>query len=367
MHQIVQKYINGELPKPMAATLVGGDLPLPTIDLLYALSSAVFRESPLKDAAIETLGGLPASILKGALDETVESPEPLGLILIHRSELDVLEAALLNKGLNAEWMERAIPSLPESCLDIALNNQVMWVQRPTILDALESHPGGSTNLKRRITEFRRDVLNQLDSAGANERMEIIDEVESGALDKAWAELPLPAESAAQKSQEPPAPLEDSRRETEALPGPPTPSADLTKEGSVAKRIMRLATNQKVILALKGGKEERSILMRDPNRLIQVNVIQNSRITEGEVAYIAQMRTVHEDVIRIIANNREWARKYQVAKNLASNPRTPLPIALGMLKRINELDLKLMAKDHNVAEPLRREAKRMVDNKMAGKG
>ena len=347
MHQIVQKFINGELAEPMAATLVGGGIPLPTLDLLHALAHAVFGETPLKDTALETLAGLPASILKGAIGGPVESPGPLGLVLIHRSEPDILEAALLNKCLSAEWMERVIPSLHGLFLEMALNNQALWMLRPTILDALESHPEGSTNLKRRITEFRRDVLKQLDSAGAVERMEIIDEVEAGALDAAWTTLPLAAEHTPPKRREPPV------KEKGAA--------------TVAQRIARLAVNQKVILAMRGGKEERAILMRDPNRLIQVNVIHNPRITEGEVAQMAQMRTADEEVIRIIASNREWTRHYPIVKGLAHNPRTPLTIAMGLVKRLNELDLKLMAIDHNIAEPLRREAKKLVDNKMAGRG
>jgi len=351
MHQIVQRFIRNELPGPMAAALVGGGLPLPTIDLLHALSHAVFSGSPAKGAALETLGGLPASILMGAVGGPVESAEPLGLVLVHRSEPALLEAALLNKGLTAEWMERVVPSLPERCLEMVLNNQALWVRRPAILDALESHPEGSTSLKRRITEFRKDVLGQLDSEGAGWRIEIIDEVESGALDRAWAELPLPAGGAGTAAGAA-APAEAP------APGP---------RATVAQRIMRLAANQKAILALKGGKEERAVLMRESNRLIQANVVRNARITEGEVAHMAQMRTVHEEVIRTIANNREWTRKHPIAKSLASNPRTPLPIALGLLKRINESDLKLMAKDRSIAEPLRREAKRLVDGRRAGDG
>jgi hypothetical protein len=296
----------------------------------------------------------------GAISGTVDSSDTLGLILRHRHGPELLEAALLNKSLSAEWMERAIPALPEKCLEIALNNQVLWIQRPTILDALESHPGGTTNLKRRITEFRKDILGQLDSELAQERIEILEDVDSGALDRAWAELPLPKQDrAADEALGGQGPIDQ--------PEAPKAAPEAEQPRSVAKRIMKLATNQKIVLALKGGKEERTILMREANRLIQVNVVMNGRITEGEIAYIAQMRTVHEEVIRIISNNREWMRKYQIMKSLVSNPRTPLPIAMNLLKRINEFDLKLMSKDRNIAETLRREAKRIVDNKAAGRG
>ena len=122
-----------------------------------------------------------------------------------------------------------------------------------------------------------------------------------------------------------------------------------------------------MLALRGGKEERVLLIREPNRLIQVSVIRNGRITEGEVASIAQMRTVNEEVLRIIAQSREWMKKYPVTKALVLNPRTPLPVAMTHFKRLLESDLKLLMKDRNVAELLRREARRLVEMKALGRG
>ena len=35
-----------------------------------------------------------------------------------------------------------------------------------------------------------------------------------------------------------------------------------------------------------------------------------------------MRTVNEEVIRIIAANREWMKKYPIVKALVANPKTP---------------------------------------------
>jgi hypothetical protein len=86
-----------------------------------------------------------------------------------------------------------------------------------------------------------------------------------------------------------------------------------------------------------------------------------------VAYIAQMRTVNEEVLRIISNSREWMKKYPITKALVMNPRTPLPVAMTHFKRLYESDMKLIVKDRNVAELLRREAKRMVEMKASGKG
>lgn len=355
MHPLVEKYIQGQLPEPMANALIGGSLPVPPLELLQALSHAVFHPTPQAERAQDTLLGLPESLLSSAIIGPVDPPAPLGLICSYRKEAALLELALLHESLTAEWMERVVPNLPGAVLEIPLNNQVFWMERPLILDLIEAHPEGDYNLKRRIEEFRRDVLRQLSQEEAQERLEIIDEVEAGKLDQAWAQLP------------PPKPGEVEEEEDPAVARERLTKAVVDDEGNevplrLTQRIMKLKTSQKILLATKGGKEERTLLIREANRLIQVAVINNGRITEGEIAYISQMRTVHEEVLRMISNNREWVRKYPIVKSLVLNPRTPLPIAMNHLKRLNEFDMKLLMKDKNVQEQLRREAKRSIEQK-----
>ena len=367
MHPIVDRLIQGQLPEPMAQALVGGSLPVPAPDLLIALTYAVLKETPYAPRALETLGALPESLLGGLLLSPVEPASGLQLILCYRKEPALLEAALLNPALTAEIVEASVPSMPGSVLEIVLNNQVLWMQRPHILDLLEEHPEGEYVIKRRVNEYRFEVLRLVPEEVKQERLEIIDEVEAGRLDRAWSELPLPKEKS-HEEEEAESESEELAAERRLLAQKPL----VDEEGNeinltITQRIARLRTNQKIMLAIKGGKEERAILIREANRLIQVNVIRNGRITEGEVAYIAQMRTVNEEVLRIISNTREWMKKYTITKNLVMNPRTPLPIAMTHFKRLLESDMKLLMKDRNVAELLRREAKRLIEAKARGKG
>ncbi|MFH4090520.1 hypothetical protein WAJ00_21625, partial [Acinetobacter baumannii] len=78
---------------------------------------------------------------------------------------------------------------------------------------------------------------------------------------------------------------------------------------------------RVKLALKGDREVRNILIRDANKIVATAVIKNPRLTDQEVETIAAMRTVPEEVLRLIALNRAWARSYPIIHNLARNPRT----------------------------------------------
>ena len=365
MHPLVERYIAKQLPEPMVMALLGGSLPVPPQDLLHALSSAIFSESQFALRALETLMGMPESLLSMAISGEVEAPDILGVILVHRKEPALLEKALLHEALTAEWMEKVVPHLPGSVLEIPLNNQVMWLKRPRILDLIEEHPEGDYNIKRRVNENRFHVLGTASKEVFEERIEILEDVIAGKLDKAWAELPMPAESLTEDEEAEPAGEEADEAIRERLLKPIVDLDGNEIPLSLTQRVMRLKTNQKIMLAIKGGKEERTLLIRESNRLVQVNVIRNPRIGEGEVAYISQMRTVKEEVLRIISMNREWMKKYGIMKNIAFNPRTPLPIALNQMKRINEFDLKLMQRDRNIPELLRREAKRLVDTK--GKG
>jgi len=353
VHPIVQKFIQGQLPEALAHSLVAGQLPVPPPDLLQALAHAIFQETAFAVPAQETLMGLPESFLVNAIAGPVAPADPLGLILLHRKEPALLESALLHENITAEWVERAVPCLPGAVLEIPLNNQVLWLERPAILDLLEVHPQAEYQIKRRVNEFRRDVLRLIPSEVAQDRLEIIDEVEAGRLDSAWSELPLPAEPS---QDEPAAPAAESLRKAVAMETGEEIPLRLTQ------RIMQLRTNQKIILAVKGGKDERTLLIRESNRLIQVNVVRNGRITEGEIAFIAQMRSISAEVIRIITSNRDWMKKYTIVKNIVWNPKTPLAISLNFCRRLIDLDLKLLAQDRNVAEILRREAKRYLLNK-----
>ena len=88
------------------------------------------------------------------------------------------------------------------------------------------------------------------------------------------------------------------------------------------------------------------------------MINNPRITEHEVENIAAMRTVADDVLRLIALNRAWARQYPIIHNLARNPRTPIPTAMNILPRIRTKDLQALSQNRNVSEAVRRQAYRI---------
>jgi hypothetical protein len=142
-----------------------------------------------------------------------------------------------------------------------------------------------------------------------------------------------------------APLIDT---SEAVPDAPTAEGD---EAS-ATTLAGLGVLEKMKLATKGTREQRALLVRDPNRLVAAAVLSSPKLTESEVEQFAKMANVAEDVLRVIGTNRAWTKNYGVVAGLVRNPKTPLAISMTLLQRINDRDVKMLAIDRNIPDPLR---------------
>jgi hypothetical protein len=142
--------------------------------------------------------------------------------------------------------------------------------------------------------------------------------------------------------------------------PPAETTDGAEdEGSALKRIAGMNVAQRLTLATKGSREERSILIRDPNKIVAAAVLSSPKLTEMEVESIARMANVSEDVLRIISTSRAWMKNYQVALSLAKNPKTPVAVSMNLLARLNERDLKMISTDRNVPDVLRMTARKKL--------
>jgi hypothetical protein len=135
--------------------------------------------------------------------------------------------------------------------------------------------------------------------------------------------------------------------------------DEDDEKSAMQRLQEMSVPQKMSRATKGTREERAILIRDPNKLISVAVLSSPKLTDSEVEAIAKMSSVSDEILRIISNNRNWMKNYVVVSALARNPKTPLPISMNLLNRLNEKDLKVLSTNRNVPEVLRTTARKKV--------
>ena len=129
--------------------------------------------------------------------------------------------------------------------------------------------------------------------------------------------------------------------------------------TILQRIQKLSVSEKILLALRGGKEVRSILVRDPNKEVSLTVLQNPKITEAEIELIAKSRSITDEALRKITKKREWMKNYNIVLALVTNPKTPAGIALPLVSELKTRDLSLLEKNKNVTEGIRATAKKLL--------
>jgi hypothetical protein len=137
-----------------------------------------------------------------------------------------------------------------------------------------------------------------------------------------------------------------------------------ERGNTLQKIAKLDVKGRIQLAMKGSKEERSILVRDGTKIVALAVLDSPKITDGEVEKFATQKNVLEAVLRTIPMKRRFAKNYVVVRNLVFNPRTPLDVSLGLMKNLLGSDLRHLSSNKEVSETIRKMALRMFKQKGA---
>ena len=140
-----------------------------------------------------------------------------------------------------------------------------------------------------------------------------------------------------------------------------------RRDSTLQKIAKLDIKGRISLAMRGSKEERSILVRDGTKLVALAVLESPKVSDGEVEGFALQKNVLEAVLRAIPLKRRFAKNYSIMRNLVYNPRTPLDLSLGLMKNLLIHDLKNLSANKEVSETIRKLALRMFKQKMDKKG
>jgi hypothetical protein len=130
-----------------------------------------------------------------------------------------------------------------------------------------------------------------------------------------------------------------------------------------QKINSLDVKGRIQLALKGNKEERSILIRDGTKVVALAVLEAPKLADGEVEKFASQKNVLEAVLRQIPLKRRFMKNYIVVRNMVANPRTPLDLGLGLMKNLMAQDLKNISCNKEVSETIRKLALKMYKQKM----
>jgi len=389
VNPVVEAIISGKAPQPARLAAARGMLPLQQSDLLEVLVALTASDdAQISSAAAETLKSeSPEDLLLAAKAEDT-APNVLAYLATQPDGTsEVYEATILNARTPDQALAKlAATTSHSSLLELITINQQRLVRCPEIIDAILQNPACGGEAERRARETRkeffekergaRQIADELRARGQTAAAEFFEtaelttpagdlslddawliaqhiEVTDADLDDAW--LPaeryeeLVSESTADVSSNVQRIIENERLER----------GDISAERvSLIRKIMFMNTKDRMKLAMKGDREARSILIRDSNKVVCSAVVNNPRITEQEIENIAAMRTISDEVLRLIAVNRSWARSYPIIHNLARNPRTPIPTVMNILIRIKTKDLQNLTQNRNVSEAVRRQAQRL---------
>ena len=395
---VVKAILEGTAPRPAQLAAARGSLPLPQSDLLEILVSFFDgSDNELKDAAAESLKSQPPE----ALESTIKSGEVAPRVLAHfskRADLprSIHEAILLDPKTPPEAIaDFAGKTLNGPLLDLISFNQQLLIQNPSILDAIVSNPNRTPDAERRALEIKREffekergaqqIANELRAQGNEAAAEFIEQADF-AGDAADSGLSLDdALFIAQHIEVPDRETDDSwlglefieeiyeeseetRRAifSKIIGEMQADGEDSSERISMLNRIIKMGVKDRMKLGLKGDREARNILIRDPNKLVSSAVVNNPKITEQEVERIAAMRSISEEILRQIAMNRQWARIYGIQVSLAKNPRTPIANAMSIMNRLQMRELTGLSKDRNVSDAVRKHAVRLLTARSGGR-
>lgn len=391
-NKVVLAIASGEAPRPAQLAAAKGILPLPQTDLLEALVLLSRKDDDeLAATAKETLSGQAPEALLEILDSEAAPP----LVLDYFAKDSSAGAAIAESVIsNRKTPAASIVALAKTtrnpeALDLISLNQQLLISEPAIIEAVLGNPNRSAEAERRLKETRKEffekergaeqVARELRAQGKEAAAEFIEAAEFGKgldngsvseedalfiagfievpdseVDDSWLSLEYIEEIYEETDAQRRAVAESIISEIRADAG------EIAHERiSMIHKIMQMNMRDRMKLAMKGDREARTILIRDPNKIISSAVVQNPKITEQEIEKAASMRSINQDVLRMISINRNWARNYKIIHILCLNPRTPLANVMGFLPRLQPKDLMAISKNRNVPEAVRKNAARLI--------
>ena len=413
MPRIIDQIRASKLPSNMMQFAARGALSVPPAENIEILVYLAKYSKVFGDVARMTLAGWDA---KASID-AASNPETPGQVLDYFMENlrpQLLPALLENPAVAQETLAKfAISASRESIEKMLKSSRVR--RSEAILDCLRSNPYLNKAESEEINTLISSASNKnkdeggtaiaglhhpglgnenepVDSAAADDGGgQVSDETVSVYLSEHASEIAAEGEkpfqaiggvldllgkdsvpvSSTAEGGHPPTPVvgtHDAVAGAAAVPAKAAPGRkalpDVAKRDNTVQKINRLDIKGRIQLALKGNKEERSLLIRDGTKVVALAVLEAPKLSDGEVEKFAGQKNVLETVLRAIPLKRRFMKNYGVVRNLVGNPRTPLDLGLGLMKHLLTQDLKNLSNNKEVSETIRKLALKMYKQKLA---
>ncbi len=348
-------------PGPGRAMAARGLLPLPSpAELATVLYHLVASDPAVAAAAQASAQGLPEKVLAAALADAAIDPRVLDWLAPRaRATPALFEALVLNPRVDDLTIVDLAGAGDPREVDLIAGNEQRLLRCPDIIAAMYANPQARMSTVDRAVELA--VRNQVRVGGISAWDELARVVagspsSSVAADadavfaQALAGVQGVADSAVVAST-----TDDAVEDTGGAPVVDEKQVPITK----------MSVPAKIRLASLGNAFARSLLIRDPIRMVALAAIKAPGVSDLEAAKYAGNHSLDNDVIRYIATRREWTRLYGIKKSLCMNPKTPISESSKMLIHMRESDVRQIAKSKGVPSAVVAQARKLISQRSGG--
>jgi len=341
--ELIEGIVQGKVPRQVRLFAAQGLLPVSREDLLCL--QTLLSSDPDKELAKVAKHSLANEDVQTILDWLKSHPpDPIVLdqLIRIRGDETIWASVAAHPNVSDETLRVLAQHATPLVQDIIITNQVRILGCLDILEDLRENPEVTSVVMRRVREFEEEFIQKalaeddaLDASGPS----VEDAIES--LNAIGAHIP----------------------KLDTMPYPSSEDAALAEavgqaNESVHERLLKMSVHERIICALRGTQEERAILINSRNRLIQRSVLASPKLNDNEIERFASSRSVADEVIRLIGENRRWLRQYPILLALAMNPKTPIYTAKNILPRLNHRDVVRVTRNRNINPVTRRMAEQL---------
>ncbi len=346
----LRRFADPNAPAPAKMMAARGMVPVKGGDLVLLLVQLTVDTDPtVSQAAGDTLLGLPEGVLLPTCTEALPHAVLHELALRFPRNDEVLAGLAANHAVADATIAKISSHCAERITEIIAVNQQRLLGAPAIIEALYKNRNTRMSTADRLIELA--ARHELELPGIPMFEELKRQV-LGQLIAEPSEEPLPTDNAFATALE-------HDGDQDAVVVDSVEGTEETKKEFVPlqNQLRDMNIGEKIRMALLGNAAARSILVRDPNRVVAMAAISSPTMGESEAKNAAQSREVSEDVLRYIGRKREWLRSYEIKRHLCNNPKTPLALSMTFLAHLRRNDLRALSRSRGIPSPLKQAAKR----------
>jgi hypothetical protein len=319
------------------------------------------EDTSLASLARATLDKLPVQLLTAGLTPDLH-PGVVGVIAPrYASDVTIMERVLSLPQIAMATIAEVAAKASEAVAELIATNEERLLKYPAIIEKLYLNRATRMSTADRMIELA--VRNKIELTGIPAFKEAAAAIAEELIPEPTAEPNfddeqfIQTEKIAQSIQ-----IDPTQEDTHVFDPETGEEVAVEKVRPLYAQLAELSVSKKIRRAQVGNSAERMILVRDADRRVAVAAIKSPSIQEAEVVRISAGRSASEDVLRVIALNREWTRHHQIKLNLVSNPRCPFAFAAKLVPHLRDHELKSLARSKNVTGAIATAARQQLERK-----